>query len=152
MTSYFRLILIISAAFFLTSCKQVECGKYYKYVDDMKSRQEILSWADSNIFSLHNPPPLGSGRLVGPGRRAIKGLDAAPGDLAGDEVRLLGLDAHGISGVFIGRHSFRGILIAREENSQYLEAAGVDGSLLEKTSERVAVMCYQEKENMSEKN
>lgn len=139
---------------FLSSCKQVSCGRYYQFTDDQSSYDQIVEWADRNVFSRSfSVKELRAGSLVGPGRRALprsihKGL---PIDLADFEVRIVDSDWENPDLIFVGKRRLQGILISRRKINVSLSSAGLPIELMEKTKGRVALMCYQEREIMRQK-
>jgi len=157
-----RLTFRILAAAFLTyftiaigGCKKIECGSYHEYVENDKLAATLLSWADSEVMNRsYAENELRGGSLVGPGRRAIR-LAAAridlPEGLANSEIRVLNQDARGPTAIFIGKRRFQGLIITRDSMPGSLKAIGLTPELLDSINGRLAVMCYQEKENMQPK-
>ncbi|MEJ1095808.1 hypothetical protein V9L00_04320 [Pseudoxanthomonas sp. CCNWLW206] len=138
----------------LSGCKAVECGKYYRLASDGESYLAVREWADREVFGRSfTESDLRSGSLIGPGRRAISrkiGMNL-PEELVGSEVRILGQDWENPDAIFIGKVRFQGIVVTRNGMSESLAAVGLSPKLLDSAKERIAVMCYQESENMSEK-
>lgn len=140
---------------FFSSCKQVECGRYYRFVEDRDSYEEIVGWADRNVFSRKfSTDELRAGRLVGPGRRALPRSvhRNVPIDSENIEVRIVDSNWSSPDLIFVGSRRLQGVLISRREIDRSLDGANLSIRLMEGSKGRVAVMCYGEREIMQKNN
>lgn len=137
----------------LGGCKAVDCGEYYPYSVSPGHRAEVVSWVDTHLMAQPlDPRVLWLGQMPGPGKRAVSLQTLGvmlPAGLEGAEVRILGPDPTRPAAVFIGRRRYQGVLIARESMPAALPALNLTPDVLDAMNGRVAVMCYQEKENLA---
>lgn len=140
--------IALLASIAVAGCKRIECGPYEKYLNNGQMRDSVLTWSDNNVLGKDvSSLQLGGGRLVGPGRRSIRvdgSLAPLPEGLAGKEVRLLGADERGVAAIFIGEHSFRGLVVTRDKVSDFAGFVRVPPQFLESSNDRTALLCYQE--------
>lgn len=139
----------VTAIFALSGCREIECGRYFDLTSDDVSRAQLVAWADREIFTKQiDQDAIGLGHLVGPGRRAIKlgrlGV-VSPDGLEGDEVRVIAQDRIGVSSFFVGRHSYRGIIVARDEVSSITATLGIPERDVKIEDGRVAVVCFRQR-------
>lgn len=108
-----------------------ECAFYEAIVASRANVEKLETWADSVVFSRSfRVEEVGTGRLVGPGRRAIRvGVikDIPDVDLtyigSDYEIRLIGSPDEP-QGVFLGERSFSGVIVARESPGVSFEKVG----------------------------
>lgn len=147
-------IAMLASIFSLSACKEIECGKYYRFTSNDESYLAVRDWADREVFAqTYADGDLRSGSLLGPGKRALSrkiGMNLPEG-LAGSEVRVLGSNWKYPDAIFIGKARFQGLIVTRRGMRESLADIGLSSELLDSTKGRVAVMCYQERENMSAK-
>lgn len=142
-TANFLPLLLVS---FLSGCSSSDCLRYEKYVNHREDNAEITQWADKEIFQkkLGNED-LGTGFLAGPGkgtimghgREALKKLG-----LGAEEVWWIGPDQHFPDGIFVGRSSYNGLIIAKRSIAD-LESASGYSLKDDKQLNRVALICYE---------
>lgn len=152
-------IVFSLSIFLLQGCKQVECGKYNKFVDDSKSSEELLLWADGNIFDRDfSDSDLRVGQIVGPGGRFKSisldrsGRRPPPGFLKDYEIKIVGPNQYHPNIIFIGRSGYKGVVVSRNEMDESVVGTEIISDLLWKRRGRIAVICYQEDENMTKKS
>ena len=143
----------------LTACRSMECGHYEVFVEDSAEHRELVQWADATVFAT----PLSSRDLVptfmaGPGKFRIRSIAEKPLSLppalaefkhwlggGPPEIQLMGDDKTSPVAVFIGKKSYRGLVVARSDIGA---AIGADKPGAEKdiwkVGNRVAVLCYRE--------
>lgn len=149
--------LMFFVGWLLTGCKYIECGEYNRYVDDKEANEQLLRWADANVFNREfTDADLRVGSIVGPGGR-FKSISIERSDLhvpkwfEDHELKVLGPDQYKPNVIFVGKRRYQGLIIARRTLEDSIAGTEVILDLLEKRTERVAVICYQEKENMANK-
>lgn len=149
------LALVLSAS----GCRQLECGQYEAFVDDTPQHRELLQWADATIFAT----PLAARDLVpsflaGPGSYRIRSLAEKPLQLppalanfrhwlggGPPEVQLMGEDKTLPAAIFIGKKSYRGVVVARADIGAAVGADKPGGKEnIWKMRDRVAIICYRE--------
>ena len=153
------LSLLAAAGLFFCGCTHPECAQYAPYVHSEESRDKLLTWVDKEIFSKSLlETDLSGSVLLGPGKNRIRSVQGEGLSLPGffselsfskvftgraPQVLLLGEDLSKPIAIFIGRVSYRGLIVSREEISPTLRQL----SLYEKrdfssVGNRVAIMCY----------
>lgn len=141
-----RLLLAALVVAGFSSCNYISCGSYHTFVNDKDAAAEVLAWADSQILG-HSPAAfkVTSGLLVGPGEKRVVGLKQPPAGLAGSEVRILQEREDGVSAIFIGRRSLKGLLITRDAIPGALQGIPLSGAPIYERGGRTAVMCYHQR-------
>lgn len=140
-----RLIVCAAFAVMLVSCRAIGCDAYYPYVTDDETSRELIEWAEVEIFSRDfSKEDFSLGRLVGPGRNGAFEPDSIGATFPGlieDEIRPIGPDPMHPSGIFIGRMSYRGIIVARTSLNQMLEEANYTSADFLAENGKVALIC-----------
>lgn len=144
-----RISLVLAAALVLPGCvpilKFINCQHLYPYLRDGERQDEVLRWADRHVLG-HPSSEFrrGIGTAVGPGRDTLRGLPPLPEDLQGNEVRLVAERPDGISIIFIGRRSYKGLWISRDPMPGAVESVpGLSEDFTQSQyAGRVAVQCY----------
>lgn len=141
-----RLLLGMGAVVGLSSCNYLSCGEYYKFVNDKGDAAEVVAWADSQILGRNSATfKVTSGLLVGPGEKRVVGLQQPPGGLAGSEVRILHERQDGVSAIFVGRRTLKGLLVTRGVMPGALQGIPLSGASIYERGGRTAVMCFHQR-------
>ena len=154
-----KAIFIMATTLNMSACAHPECSQYYPFVEAGAARNSILNWADSEIFAKDLASAEVSGTvLLGPGRRRVRSVAGSILELPRQledgyfsklvpirepQVLALGEDkAHPVA-IFIGRASYRGLVVSRKEMLGTLHELDMN---IERNflviSDRVAIMCY----------
>ncbi|MNC30068.1 hypothetical protein D3C75_783410 [compost metagenome] len=127
-------------------CNYISCGSYYTYVNDEDDARAIVAWADAHVLGRSSATfRVNGGLLVGPGDTRIRGHAPLPPDLAGSEIRVVQEDANGISAIFIGRRSLKGLMVTRNTMPGALTGIRYPGASYLERGGRTAVMCYHQR-------
>lgn len=148
------LVLVTLLCVSLASCKQIECGQYYKFTEDKDSYSELVKWADNNVFNrTFSIDELRAGSLVGPGRRALPRSVHAGIPLESDNIEVRIVDSNWVSPdlIFVGSRRLQGLLVSRRGIKDSLNSEELEIDLMEDSVGRVAIMCYGEREIMKQK-
>ncbi|MCF7751938.1 hypothetical protein KQ945_14355 [Bacillus subtilis subsp. subtilis] len=130
----------------LSSCNYLRCGEYYTFVNNKEKAAEILAWADTQIIGHRSAPfKITGGLLVGPGQKRVAGLPQPPAGLAGSEVRILQEGDQGVSAIFLGRRTLKGLLITRDAMPGALQGIHLSGASIYERGGRTAVMCFHQR-------
>lgn len=127
----------------LSSCNYIDCGQYYSFVNNKQKAAEILAWADTQIIG-HSAATFKTtgGLLAGPGEKRVVGLPQPPAGLAGSEVRILQERDDGVSAIFLGRRTLKGLLITRDPMPGALQGIPLAGASIYERGGRTAVLCF----------
>jgi len=123
------------------------CSAWKRLLTDVKPREEVLKWADSQIFSrTFSQGDLTWGRLHGPGRMKAISLQRTgielPNNISGAEVRIIYLDSDSVpGGVFIGHRSYQGVIIARATLADVAAASEITADAFPSEKDRIALVC-----------
>lgn len=149
---------LVLSAIFLCGCAEAECNQYRSAIEDEKLRQDILEWADGAFFEIAiKPDEIVSGGLIGPGDWRVRSREILArlpvGISSGSwfsegralEVRLLGENPLSPHAVFLGRKSYKGLVISKGEIISTLKELEfrIDRDV-QAPSGRLAILCYQE--------
>lgn len=141
----------------LSGCASVECDQYRHLLSDDSARKEVVGWANENFFENEIlSSDIIPGGLVGPGKWRVrpdgrlsslpKSLNSIIGSIADLplDVRLLGSDHLHPDAIFIGRKSFRGLLISKSGMQSTLKELEFSDRDIIASENRLAILCYQE--------
>lgn len=140
-----RNVLITALMMLLMGCESSECDRYRKFVEEKDRYDELVAWADNSIFfhAIRSENIEGFG-LAGPGRDRLVlggGINYQPPSLPDVEIRLIGSDPRNPIAVFLGRSSYKGLIIGRGDVSGAIVRSSVQPDELLAKKERVALVC-----------
>lgn len=138
------IILLVAG---LQGCKRIECGEYYRFVEDSNEREELTRWADEAVFSRSFArEEISSHGMDGPG--------PSPGNLAPSiastllpvelqkyNIRFLGSDSSRPDLVFLGLRKYQGVYVSRGEFASDLAKTRMTMDRLDAQEARVGVLC-----------
>lgn len=133
---------------FLSGCKAIECGEYRDLIHDTKKREELVRWADTEIFSRKfESNDFRVAGMIGPGRDGANfSLERAeikiPQWLEGYVIRAVGPDKFQPNVLFVGRRRYQGLIITQNELDKSIKGTSIDITKLEEWSGRVGLICY----------
>jgi hypothetical protein len=144
-TQMHRLLCVAALFAFLTGCESFECGRYRGFVENNEKYNELVEWADSKIFAraivAEDVAHFG---LVGPGRRRLQGRGGRsyqPPSLIDVEIRLIGEDPYNPNAIFLGRSSFKGLIVSRGEVDAVIPLSSVQPDEVLSKNGRAALIC-----------
>ena len=126
-----KLIAALTAATTSAGCSGAACSQYETFVRDQQRYEEIVAWADENVFSrAFSKDDLWVGHLSGPGRWGAVSIERSslkpPSGLQEDEIRLIGREKFQAHAVFVGGSSYRGVVIVRTTFDECSSATEVE--------------------------
>lgn len=146
-----KLIWLVALGLFGGACNSADdtnaCATWKQLLADEKSKEEVLKWADSQIFSrAFSQRDLTLGRLHGPGRLEALSLQRTgielPNSLSGAEVRVIYLDSDSVPGaIFIGHRSYKGVIIAKLTLAEVVAASEITADAFPDQDGRIALVC-----------
>lgn len=151
--------IFCGACLVVSGCTHPECAQYSSFVDSIEARDELLTWADTEIFSKKLlEGDLSGSILLGPGKRKIKSVRGRTLDLPhslyelpfsvalsgrSPDVLILGEDVSNPVAIFIGRVSYRGLIISRNDIALTFRYLSQNEKRYVSTyGSRVGIMCY----------
>lgn len=131
----------------LQGCKRLDCGDYWRFIEEPEASARLERWADEAIFSRSFGDTEFQRRDTGgpgPGPGNLK-PDVAetllPDYLKGYNVRLIGPDSARPSMVLIGARKYQGIMISRGELDTDLAGTRLAKEQLEGSKGRIGLLC-----------
>lgn len=160
--SLIRIVLVFmlaAASLTISGCNHPECAQYSPFVSSDEIRDRLLNWVDSEIFSQTLlQSDLSGSVLLGPGKNRIQSIQGHELDLPrflyelpfstafsgrAPQILLLGEDSSKPIAIFIGRVSFRGLIVSRDQISPTLQRLSLNQKRdFLAIGSRVAIMCY----------
>lgn len=150
--NFTRILVLFSLLLPFMACadqRSVDCGAYSKMIHDSDRREELLKWADDQVFS-RNFEKKDFDEItgfVGPGRTGANfsieksGIEV-PRWLDGYTIRAVGPDKFHPDVLLVGLRRYQGILIARKDLDESVSRTTMDKSKIEGREGRLAMICY----------
>ena len=136
--------VLISAS----GCRRIECGQYQRLLEDNAKREQLLNWADREIFSRNfSEYDFRVSGMMGPNRYGGNfSIDRAnismPSWLAGYNIRAVGPNKLHPDVLLIGKRRYQGVVVTRGSLDDSLKGTTITLASLDDWEGRLGVMCY----------
>lgn len=141
-----KLIVALAGMTGSAGCSGAACSEYETFVQDQQRYDEIVAWADENVFNRSfSKGDLWVGHLSGPGRWGAVSIERSalkpPSGLEENEIRLVGRERFQAHAVFVGGSSFQGVVIVRTTFDELSSATELKREAFSATKGRVGIIC-----------
>lgn len=145
-TAVLEVVVLLWLCMFVGACTPPNrCEVDAEKMQSIAASEVVKTWIGDFLFASQlGEDVIDAGGFVGPGKRRMRPSlvrVAAPDEMAGMEIRLIGEDVRHPDAVFVGVGAYRGFVIARSEVATILKAEAIMSNEVIYQDKTSAVIC-----------